>query len=286
MATPRQRIPPWLRFTVPSGPAFRATAAEVRRAGVATVCEEARCPNQADCWGRRTATVMILGDTCTRGCRFCSVKTARCPAPPDPDEPARVAELARSLAWRYVVLTSVDRDDLPDAGAAHYATTVRSVRQALPDAQIEVLVPDFGGDPERIDRVLAAGPDVFGHNLETVRRLTPLVRDPRASYETSLAVLGRAHAHRPRPAVKSALLLGLGETRAEISEALADLRAVGCERVAIGQYLQPGKAQVPVLRYVPPEEFDGIAAEARALGFTSVASAPLVRSSYHAGDPG
>ncbi len=284
MPAPRLRQPPWLRFTIPSGPSFRATAAEVRRAGVATVCQEARCPNVADCWGRRTATVMLLGDTCTRGCRFCSVKTARTPAPPDPDEPARVAELAARLGWRYVVLTSVDRDDLPDAGAAHYAETVRRVREALPDAQVEVLIPDFGGDPTRLARVLQAGPHVLGHNLETVRRLTPLVRDPRASYDTSLAVLAEANRFRTRPVVKSSLLLGLGETRDEVSEALRDLRAVGCESLAVGQYLQPGKAQVPVARYVTPDEFAALADEARALGFSRVASAPLVRSSYHAAD--
>jgi len=282
MPAPRLRQPPWLRYTVPVGPAFRATSAELRRAGVATVCEEARCPNVADCWGRRTATVMLLGDTCTRGCRFCSVKTARSPAPPDPDEPARVADLAARLGWRYVVLTSVDRDDLPDAGAAHYAETVARVRASLLDAQVEVLVPDFGGDPRRLRRVLAAGPHVLGHNLETVRRLTPLVRDPRASYEVSLGVLAEAARFEPAVVVKSALLLGLGETRAEVSEALRDLRGVGCTSLAVGQYLQPGRAQVPVARYVPPDEFDAVADEARALGFTAVAAGPRVRSSYHA----
>ena len=282
MTTPRLRLPPWLRFTVPTGPAYRATSAELRRAGVATVCEEARCPNVADCWSRRAATVMILGDTCTRGCRFCSVKTARAPAPPDPAEPARVAELAVRLQWRHVVLTSVDRDDLPDAGAAHYAETVRRVRQALPLATVEVLIPDFGGAPERVQQVLQAGPHVLGHNLETVRRLTPHVRDARASYDRSLGVLALAHGFAPRPVVKSALLLGLGETRDEVSEALRDLRAAGCEALAVGQYLQPGRDQLAVARYVLPDEFDAIGAEARDLGFTSVASAPRVRSSYHA----
>ncbi len=284
MPAPRLRQPPWLRFTVPTGPAFRATAAELRRAGVATVCDEARCPNVADCWGRHTATVMLLGDTCTRGCRFCSVKTSRSPAAPDPAEPARVTDLAVRLGWRYVVLTSVDRDDLPDGGAAHYAETVRQLRRALPDATVEVLIPDFGGRPEPLAAVLEAGPHVLGHNLETVRRLTPLVRDPRASYDTSLGVLARAALASPRPVVKSALLLGLGETRAEVTAALVDLRRVGCDSLAVGQYLQPGRAQVPVERYVPPAEFDDLAAEARALGFTRIAAGPRVRSSYHAAD--
>jgi lipoic acid synthetase len=281
MAAPHLPLPPWLRFKVPSGRAFHDTSRALHARGLATVCEQARCPNLHDCWSRRTATVMILGDTCTRGCRFCAVATSARPAPPDPDEPRRVSELARELGWAYVVLTSVDRDDLPDAGAAHYAQAVRGLKAAVPGARVEVLIPDLGGEAARLELVLRAGPDVLGHNLETVRRLTPLVRDRRASYDTSLKVLELASHATPRPMVKSALLLGLGETRAEVSEALADLRAVGCEVVAIGQYLQPGKQQVAVNRYVAPDEFDEIGAEARALGFTSVASAPLVRSSYH-----
>ena len=281
---PRQRIPEWLRFRIPDGAEVRATTEEIRAAGVATVCEEARCPNVHECWSRRTATVMILGDTCTRGCRFCSVATKARPAPPDPEEPARVAALASRLGWRYVVLTSVDRDDLPDAGAGHYAETVEALKATSPDVRVEVLIPDLDGDGQALDRVLAAGAHVLGHNLETVRRVTPLVRDPRASYDTSLGVLARAAAHQPRPLVKSALLLGLGETRAELHEALVDLRAVGTDIVALGQYLQPDKRSIPVDRYVPPVEFEEIATEARALDFKEVSAGPLVRSSYHAED--
>ena len=277
----RARIPEWLRFRIPDGAAYRATNKEIRAAGVATVCEEARCPNVHDCWSRHTATVMILGDTCTRGCRFCSVATSANPAPPDPGEPARVAALAATLGWRYVVLTSVDRDDLPDAGAAHYAMTVRALRQTIPNAHVEVLVPDFGGVNEHLDLVLAAEPHVMGHNLETVRRVSPLVRDRRASYEGSLQVLAHAAAFNPRPLSKSALMLGLGETRDELHQTLIDLREADVDVVALGQYLQPDRRSIPVDRYLPPEEFDDIAKEARALGFKEVSAGPLVRSSYH-----
>lgn len=283
-STERTRLPEWLRFRIPDGKAYRATTEEIRAAGVATVCEEARCPNVHDCWSRHTATVMILGDTCTRACRFCSVATAKSPAPPDPAEPARVAALAARLGWRYVVLTSVDRDDLPDAGAAHYAETVRALRELGPELRVEVLIPDFGGKAANLERVLTEGPQVLGHNLETVRRVSPLVRDRRASYDRSLEVLERAAAFTPRPLVKSALLVGLGETREELHEALVDLRAVGTDIVAMGQYLQPDKRSIPVGRYVPPEEFKEIKTEAQALGFKEVSAGPLVRSSYHAED--
>ena len=281
---PRRRLPPWLRVEIPTGHAYHDTAAELRRAGVATVCEEARCPNVGDCWSRHTATVMLMGEVCTRGCRFCSVKTGARPPALDPDEPARVAALARRLGWRYVVLTSVDRDDLPDGGAAHYAEAVRRLRQEVPGAQVEVLIPDFGGAHASLILVLDAGAHVLGHNLETVRRLTPSVRDARASYERSLDLLRRADAHRPRPLVKSSLLAGLGETRSELSEAMQDLRAAGVDILALGQYLQPGRRQVPVARYLPPEEFTEIEALARALGFLEVTAGPLVRSSYHSED--
>jgi lipoyl synthase len=278
---PRRRIPPWLRVAVPIGHAYHDTAAELRRAGVATVCEEARCPNVGDCWSRHTATVMLMGEICTRGCRFCSVKTSARPPALDPNEPARVAALARRLGWRYVVLTSVDRDDLPDGGAAHYAEAVRRLREELPAAHVEVLIPDFGGSHASLALVLDAGAHVLGHNLETVRRLTPVIRDARASYERSLELLRRAGGHRPRPLVKSSLMAGLGEARAELSEAMRDLRAAGVDILALGQYLQPGKRQASVARYLPPDEFDVLAAEARELGFEEVTAGPLVRSSYH-----
>lgn len=276
-----QRLPAWLRVQ----PATQAVYGRVRRLvselGLHTVCTSARCPNLRDCWGRGTATFMICGDVCTRACRFCAVSHGR-PQPLDPAEPERVAEAVHRLGLRYVVITSVTRDDLPDGGAAHFAATVRAIRARNPQTEIEVLVPDFGGHPVCIRTVLNTGVRVFGHNLETVRRLSPTVRNA-ASYERSLSVLAEARKLAPEHVwIKSGLMLGLGETEQEVLEALADLRRVGCDVVTLGQYLQPGSDCLPVAEFIRPEQFDRYAAHARTLGFKYVVSGPLVRSSYMA----
>jgi lipoic acid synthetase len=244
-----------------------------------TVCQEACCPNLAECFGQGTATFLILGDTCTRGCRFCAVKHGR-PAPLDPDEPERVAQAAVRLGLGYVVITSVTRDDLPDGGAGQFAAAILSVRRHLPGARVEVLIPDFGLC-SALDAVLDAGPDVLNHNLETVPRLYPKVR-PGADYGRSLQILAWAKAHAPQLPTKSGLMLGLGERTAEVVQALHDLRDAGCDLLTLGQYLRPSDGQLPVVRYVTPEEFDWYGDKAKALGFRAVASAPLVRSSHRA----
>jgi len=248
--------------------------------GLHTVCEEAHCPNIAECFGQGTATFMILGDTCTRGCRFCAVNHGL-PTPLDPDEPERVAEAAVRLGLRHVVVTSVTRDDLPDGGAGQFAATIESVRRRLPDAAVEVLVPDFGGFRAALETVLDAQPDVLNHNVETVPRLYRRVR-PRADYRRSLEVLAQSKAYAPQTATKSGLMLGLGERTAEVLRVLYDLREVGCDLLTLGQYLQPTEHQLSVARYVPPAEFDWYRDKAQAMGFRGVASGPLVRSSHRA----
>ena len=245
-----------------------------------TVCQEAHCPNVAECFGRGTATFMILGDTCTRGCRFCAVTRGR-PAPPDPDEPARVAEAAARLGLHHVVITSVTRDDLPDGGAAQFAATMRAVRRRLPEATVEVLIPDFVGSRAALEVVLAAEPDVLNHNLETVPGLYPQVR-PQAEYRRSLGVLAWAKARAPQVVTKSGLMLGLGERTAEVLQVLYDLRQARCDLLTLGQYLQPADRQIPVSRYVSPAEFAWYEDRARRLGFLGVAAGPLVRSSHRA----
>ena len=246
---------------------------------LATVCRSAKCPNLSECWARKTATLMILGTRCTRDCGFCAVAHGE-PEPPDPDEPARVAEAAKRLGLGYVVVTSVTRDDLPDGGAAHFAATVRAIHGS--DARAEVLVPDFAGDADSVRTVCEAAPEVFGHNLETVPRLYPTVR-PGADYARSLAVLESAARFGEADAVaKSGLMLGLGETREEVIAVMSDLYGVGCRLLTLGQYLQPGPSRVPVAEYVEPGRFDGYARLARALGFAAVAAGPFVRSSYRA----
>jgi len=277
----RPRLPAWLRCPLPVARSYTATRRFLDDLRLHTVCESARCPNQWECWSRGTATFMIGGDRCTRACRFCAVSTAK-PLPLDREEPARVAEAARRLGLKHVVITSVARDDLPDGGAAHFAATIAGLRAAKPDLTIEVLTPDFNNSSDAIGAVLAARPDVFNHNLETVRRLTPGVRS-RATYDRSLSVLRRAKTHgNPGLFTKSGLMLGLGETEAEIGEALGDLRAVGCDILTLGQYLQPTREHLPVVEYVPPERIAALGEEARSLGFVHVASAPKVRSSYNA----
>jgi lipoic acid synthetase len=278
-----ERLPPWVaNRTSLLGPGD-ALKRRLRRSGLVTVCEQARCPNLGECFERGTATFMLLGDHCTRRCDFCSVTTGR-PGPPDPLEPGRVAEAAARMGLSYVVVTSVARDDLEDQGAGQFAGTIGALRRRISGVAVEVLTPDFQGRTDLIGAVLAAGPDVFGHNVETVRRLTPVVRG-RASYERSLEVLEIAARHCERnatPQVKTGLMVGLGETRAELSCTLRDIRSHGCQLLTVGQYLRPTRAQRPVERYLEPAEFDEIAEEARALGFVEVAAGPLVRSSYRA----
>ena len=278
--TAQRRHPPWLKVRVPGGRGFVETRRTVSELGLHTVCQEARCPNLGECWSHRTATFMLLGDTCTRNCSFCAVAHGR-PLPVDPDEPVRVAEATRRLGLQHVAVTSVDRDDLPDGGAAHFAATVWAIKAALPATRVEVLVPDFQGDESAVAAVCAAPVDVFNHNVETVPRLYKHVR-PGARYERSLAVLATAHDPQERRRTKAGLMMGLGEEPAEVMAVLRDLRAVGCDIVTVGQYLRPSAAHVPLARYVRPEEFDALRQEAEDLGFRHVEAGPLVRSSYHA----
>ena len=271
--------PPWLRVRAPGSPGYRRLKRLVREQRLHTVCEEAGCPNIGECWQHGTATFMILGSVCTRACAYCNVEHGR-PGPVDPAEPARVAEAVRTLDLDHAVITSVDRDDLDDGGAGVFADTVAAIRARSPACRIETLVPDFGGSTAALDTVLAAGPDILNHNLETVRGQYRRAR-PGGSYDRALRLL--AHAGRRRTAAtKSGLMAGLGETRDELLAALADLRQAGCDIVTIGQYLRPSLAHLPVARYYDPAEFAALGRAAAALGFGHVESGPLVRSSYHA----
>jgi len=274
------RLPPWIRQPLRTDRHYGAVQQVLTNLSLHTVCRSAHCPNQQECWNRGTATFMILGNTCTRACQFCNVTTGT-PTAPDAGEPQRLAEAVQQMKLRHVVITSVTRDDLPDGGAAHFAATIAAVRAALPGALIEVLTPDFGGATDALDSVLAARPDVFNHNLETVRRLQPEVR-PQADYERSLGVLRHAAAFLPKPAVKSGLMVGLGETDTELLGACRDLRAAGCELLTVGQYLRPRDGKREVARFVTPEAFAQLKQAARSLGFRAVAAGPLVRSSYRA----
>jgi len=273
--------PPWIRVRAGGGPEVPRLKALLRERGLFTVCEEASCPNLAECFGHGTATFMVMGEVCTRRCPFCDVAHGR-PLPLDPDEPRRLAEAVAVMGLRYVVVTSVDRDDLRDGGAAHIAACVRAIRDVSPEARVEILVPDFRG---RMERALAAlgeaPPDVFNHNLETVPRLYRLAR-PGADYEWSLTLIREFKLGHPEVPAKSGLMVGLGERDDEIVEVMQDLRAQGCEMLTIGQYLQPSRGHLPVERYVEPAQFGRFASIGREMGFTSVASGPLVRSSYHA----
>ncbi len=277
------RKPGWLRVGVPGGERYGRVRETLAGLNLHTVCAEAHCPNVAECWGGGTATVMLMGDTCTRGCRFCQVKTAARPPDLDPDEPRHVAEAIRKLHLDYVVVTSVDRDDLPDGGAAHFAEAIRRLKE-VPGLLVEVLTPDFQGDAEAVRTVGRAAPDVFANNLETVRRLTPAVRDGRAGYDQTLGVLARMKQEFPSVATKSSLMVGLGETAAEVEESMRDLRNVGAEVLTLGQYLRPSAWHLPVVEYVTPEAFAAYEVLGRQLGFRYVASGPLVRSSYRAGE--
>ena len=279
--------PDWIKVRAPT-PTQAAGIREVRavlsRHGLRTVCQGALCPNAAECWGARTATFMILGNVCTRTCRFCGVPTGDPGGRVDESEPSRLAAAIAELDLRYVVLTSVDRDDLEDGGVELFAESVERIKRARPGIRVEILIPDFCGDPRALNRILSSGADVFGHNLETVRSLSAELRDRRASYEQSLTVLGylRAGARRGAARVKSGLMVGLGETRSDIQSAFVDLREAGVDTLTIGQYLRPSVQATPIVRFVPPEEFDELASEARDRGFRSVIAGPLVRSSYHA----
>jgi len=274
------RLPAWARPVSPLAPGTRGVRVLLREKALNTVCEEARCPNLGECFSRGTATFMLLGDRCTRRCSYCSVGTAK-PLPPDAGEPQRVAEAAVRLGLRYVVLTSVNRDDLDDGGAAHFAATVDAVRRALPQAGVEVLTPDFKGDRRALAAVLAAAPTVFNHNIETVPRLFGRVR-PQGRYRLSLDVLAAARELRPDVPTKSGLMVGLGESDDEIRDVLRELRQNGVQIVTIGQYLRPSRQHEPVDRYLRPEAFEALAAEARAIGFPTVYAGVFVRSSYNA----
>ena len=280
-APPRRRLPHWLRIRLPSTDRFAHTRALLEELKLHTVCQSAKCPNHWECWSKGTATLMIAGDRCTRACGFCAVSTAR-PLPLEADEPARVAEATRRMQLRHVVITAVARDDLADGGAEHFRETIEKVRALNPDTVIEVLTPDFRGRDESIDAVLSAKPHIFNHNLETVRRLTPAVRS-RATYDRSLAVLAKVKSKRGTSIyTKSGLMLGLGETEAELMTALRDLRGAGCDILTLGQYLQPTLQHLPVVEYLQPRTFERFGQCAREMGFVHVASGPMVRSSYHA----
>jgi lipoyl synthase len=276
-----QRRPPWLRVRLAGGGEnYAAVRALMRQQALHTVCEEAHCPNTAECWERRTATFLILGDVCTRGCRFCAVTKGK-PAPADWDEPDRLAQAVAAMSLRYVVVTSVDRDDLPDGGAGIFAQSIERIRARCPDCSIEVLVPDFQGELQDISTVVAAGPDVFNHNLETVPRLYRRVR-PGSRYQRSLDVLRTAHQINPALVTKTGLMVGLGETRDEIIQVMLDARGAGVDILTLGQYLRPSAAHLSIERYYTPDEFAALRAEGLRLGYRHVEAGPLVRSSYHA----
>ncbi|MBI3268834.1 MAG: lipoyl synthase [Planctomycetes bacterium] len=279
-----RRKPDWLKVKLPSGENVRRIQGILRRRGLNTVCEEARCPNLGECWGGGTATFMLLGDTCTRGCRFCAVQTGNPRGRLDPFEPAKVAASIAELSLEYIVLTSVDRDDLPDQGAAHFARTIREVRAASPGILIEALIPDFRGDRDCLAAVVESRPDVLSQNVETVEELTARVRDPRAGYRQTLQLLRRVKELDPRIFTKSSLMLGLGERPESILRTMDDLRAHAVDILTLGQYLQPTKRHLPVEEYVPPARFAALRDEGEARGFLYVASGPLVRSSYRAGE--
>ncbi len=277
--TPPRR-PDWLKARIPSGRAYLETKSILRTLDLHTVCESANCPNIGDCFSRHTATFLILGNVCTRSCPFCDIRSGK-PLPVDPEEPMRVAQAARKLGLRYVVVTSVNRDELPDGGAFQFANVIRAIRSEIPTARVEVLIPDFLGNREALECVLTAGPDVLNHNMETVKRLYPRVR-PAGRYVRSLTLLRRVTEIAPSIPAKSGIMLGVGETVEEVEELLRDLREHGCSMVTLGQYLPPSGSHLPLERYAPPEEFAHYHEYGLEIGFRQAASGPLVRSSYHA----
>jgi lipoic acid synthetase len=274
--------PPWLRAKAPTGAGFQGVKSIVKEHRLATVCEEAKCPNIGECWNAGTATIMLMGAVCTRACRFCAVDTGNPRGWLDADEPENAAHTVELMKLKYVVLTSVNRDDLEDGGAAHYAACIRAIKRRNPQTAVEALTPDFQGVLEDVAVVVDSGLEVFAQNLETVRRLTHPVRDPRAGYEQTLSVLGHAKRHNSEILTKSSLMLGLGETEREVHEALDDLRAAGVDIVTLGQYLRPTLNHLPIQRFVTPAEFDSFRERALAKGFLECVSGPLVRSSYRA----
>ncbi|MEN6335138.1 MAG: lipoyl synthase [Phycisphaerales bacterium] len=281
MTEAKRKLPPWLKRPWPAGHSFQHTRETVESLGIETICTNANCPNRGECWGRGTATVLILGNVCTRNCRFCSVATGK-PQPPDPTEPARLADMAKRMDLRYLVITSVNRDDLPDGGAAHFRDCINEVRRQCPAMRFEILTPDFRGCTEQALETLAAAlPFVFAHNVETVPSLYPVARSG-GNYEYSLNVLGMARDRYPGVQTKSSIMLGLGESRAEVEQVLRDLRAVGCDRLTIGQYLRPSKDSLDVVEYVTPEKFAWWKERAKEIGFRWVLSSPFARSSYFA----
>lgn len=280
----RERKPEWLKVKAPSGERYARLKETLRALDLHTVCEEARCPNVGECWSAGTATVMLLGHTCTRGCRFCAVTTGNPRSAIDPREPEHVARAISRMGLRYVVLTMVDRDDLLDGGASHVASTIALLRERQRDLLVEALVGDFVGRYRDVDVVVDSQPEVFAHNVEVPRRLTPLIRDRRCSYDTSLNVLRHAKERAPDRLTKSSIMVGVGETDEEVAETLADLRAAQVDLVTIGQYLRPSEKHAPVHRYVEPSQFQQYERLGRSLGFGFVASGPLVRSSYHAAE--
>lgn len=276
--------PPWLKVRLPGSPRYHEIKQRARQLRLATVCEEARCPNIGECWGGGTATFMVMGDTCTRGCRFCAVKTAKNPDALDPFEPLHVARAIAEMGLDYVVITSVDRDDQPDGGAAHFAACIRQTRRLAPQTKIEVLIPDFRGEVEHLRVVVEAGPEVVAQNIETVERLTHPVRDRKASYGQTMRMLAAIKELDPTRLTKSSIMVGLGETVDEVLQTMRDLREVGVDFLTVGQYLQPTKKLLEVQTFVHPEQFAAYEQAGLEMGFAYVASGPLVRSSYKAGE--
>jgi lipoyl synthase len=278
-----EKKPEWLRIRLPSGENYVNVRQTIASLGLHTVCEEARCPNIGECWGGGTATIMIMGDVCTRGCRFCSVTSGR-PLYLDPYEPERVAKAIKKWGLRYVVITSVCRDDLQDGGANHIAKTIKEIKVQCPETIIEPLIPDFHGNRHAIETIADAGPEVISHNIETVARLSPLIRDSRATYKQSLRVLEMIKDIDYKIYTKSSMMLGLGEMEEEVMQAAKDLRSAGVDMVSIGQYLQPTSRHVPVKEYIAPEKFDSYRKSIEKMGFAYTVAGPFVRSSYKAGE--
>jgi lipoic acid synthetase len=276
--------PVWLKTRLPRTETYKHVRDVVSGLGLHTVCSSAHCPNTAECWDSGSCTFMILGDTCTRACRFCAVSHSKAGKPIDTTEPWKLATAAKMLNLDYIVLTSVDRDDLGDGGAGHYANCIRMLREERPTAKVEAIIPDFSARLDSLGTIIMAAPDVVAHNVEVVKRLTPSIRDRRASYEQSLGVLSYVKMMSPHTITKTSLMLGLGESRDEIKEAIVDIREAGVDILTLGQYLRPGEGQAPVERYVSPHEFERLGDFAKSLGFGYVAAGPFVRSSYHAAD--
>lgn len=283
-APQRAKKPEWLKVRLPSGPVYEKVRSTLHDLKLATVCEESRCPNIGECWGGGTATVMVMGDTCTRGCRFCNIDTAKNPLPLDPNEPRNLATAIGKLGLKYLVVTSVDRDDVDDGGASHFAACITELLASSPETILEVLIPDFSGNEDCLDLIGKANPAVIAHNLETVERLTPTVRDRRATYRQSLHVLEYVKKTYPHIYTKSSIMLGLGETEEELLQAFRDLRDAGVSVLTLGQYLQPSSWHLEVKEFVTPERFADLQKKAEEMGFLYVASGPLVRSSYKAAE--